>query len=117
MNGITILNEFEHEIVEYGFYWLGFFVLLGIFTLTGVITGFVGGLASDDIGIGTLCGLIIGLSVGIFGSAAIASNEPISSTSEIRYEVVISEETNFKEFTNEYEIIEQRGEIYVVREK
>ena len=33
------------------------------------------------------------------------------------YEVTISDEVSFKDFTSKYEIIEQRGEIYVVKER
>lgn len=33
------------------------------------------------------------------------------------YEVTISDEVSFKDFTSKYEIIEQRGEIYMVKER
>ena len=33
------------------------------------------------------------------------------------YEVTISDEVSFKDFTSKYEIIEQRGEIYIVKER
>lgn len=33
------------------------------------------------------------------------------------YEVTISDEVSFKDFTSKYKIIEQRGEIYIVKER
>ena len=40
-----------------------------------------------------------------------------NSTEITTYEVIISEEVSFKDFTSKYEIIEQRGEIYIVKER
>lgn len=39
-------------------------------------------------------------------------NHPVT-----QYEVLISDEVNFSEFYQKYEIIEQRGEIYVIQER
>ena len=42
----------------------------------------------------------------------------LSNSAEITtYEVTISDEVSFKDFTSKYEIIEQRGEIYIVKER
>jgi hypothetical protein len=35
----------------------------------------------------------------------------------IQYEVTISEEVNLIEFNEKYEIIDQRGDIYVIQER
>lgn len=40
-----------------------------------------------------------------------------NSTETTTYEVTISEEVLFKDFTSKYEIIEQRGDIYVVKKR
>lgn len=34
-----------------------------------------------------------------------------------QYEVIIDDDTNFKEFYEKYDIVEQRGDIYVIRER
>ena len=39
------------------------------------------------------------------------------ATDTVRYEVTISEEVNLTEFIERYEIIEQRGDIYVIEER
>ena len=43
---------------------------------------------------------------------------PHSITTTVnQYEVTINEDTSFKEIINKYDFIEQRGDIYVLREK
>lgn len=35
----------------------------------------------------------------------------------IRYEVILSDEVNYNEFTEKYKVIEQRGKIFIIEEK
>lgn len=57
----------------------------------------------------------IGIIVSVM--AFIVANLKMNETPYTSYEVTISDEVSFKDFTNKYEVIEQRGEIYVVRER
>lgn len=57
----------------------------------------------------TLIGVIIGFVAGMAGG------EPTEY--ETQYKVTISDEVNFNEFMEKYEIIEQDGKIYTIREK
>ena len=57
---------------------------------------------------------------GIFGILfVIVSILELNTPQELQtlYEVTISDEVSFKDFTSKYEIIEQRGEIYIVKER
>jgi hypothetical protein len=61
----------------------------------------------------TVLGLIIGL---VFGFLLSVLTE-IPTKYETRYEVQISDGVSMREFTEKYEIIDQRGQIFVIKEK
>ena len=82
------------------------FIILGIFVsikehnwLNLMIIGFIGLFASILVAIG--CGITFA--------------KPIKYTTQ--YKVIISNEVSFVDFYEKYEIIEQDGEIYTIREK
>ena len=89
----------------------GFIVAAGIFGLTGLFIEAAEGGAGWLVFIsGTLiAGLIMGL---VFGSM---DGEPTAY--ETRYKVTVSDEVPMNEFLARYEIIDQEGKIYTVRER
>ena len=114
LDGITILNSYE-IVTKTSFSWQGFWVGLAIC----VIGAFLGALiTTSDLKdflitfgiISVICGVLVGL---FFGFAVMP--KPLEYASE--YEVTISNEVSMNDFYNRYDIIEQRGEIYVIREK
>ena len=58
--------------------------------------------------------MIVGSLAGLFFGFALMP-KPIEYTPE--YEVTISDEVSMNDFYNRYNVIEQRGDIYVIREK
>lgn len=65
----------------------------------------------------TWVGVVIGVFLTLF-MIFISVTSFISSTERfVQYEVTIDKFVNFKEFNERYEIVDQRGEIYVIREK
>ena len=112
MDGVTILNTItENECGEIA----GIMLLLGAFAFLIFILIYIISHISDDSNKPiTLCVtfLIVSLISTVIG-IILASN----STEITTYEVIISEEVSFKDFTSKYEIIEQRGEIYIIKEK
>lgn len=114
LDGITILNSYE-VVTKTAFSWQGFWIGVGIIAVVSLIGSLI---ACDDLedflvmfGVFTV---IFGSLVGfLFGKGPMA--KPIEYTPE--YEVIISDEVSMNDFHNRYDIIEQRGDIYVIREK
>lgn len=82
------------------------FIILGIFAsikehnwLNLMIVGFIGLFASILVAIG--CGITF--------------EKPVEYTTQ--YKAIVSEEVSFIDFYEKYEIIEQDGEIFIIREK
>lgn len=119
MDGVTILNTYEEVIghtggVNASFFFLLFFGILlltcGIFVIIWLIAD------KDGEGAGLLVVIAFLLFLIITGcmTAYKDGGEPITET---RYEVVIDDSISYTQFTEKYQVIEQRGEIYVVTEK
>ena len=112
MDGVTILNTItENECGEIAEIML----LIGIFAfLISVLMHIISYIGDDSNKPIILCVtfFIVSLISTVIG-IILASN----STEITTYEVAISDEVSFKDFTSKYEIIEQRGEIYIVKER
>lgn len=107
LEGITVLNTF----VISSAIGTGTFVLMG---LACIVIGFLVGLAVWD---GEVAPAIIQSILTAAIVLGIAGYINKDATDTVRYEVTISEEVNFTDFTKRYEIIEQRGDIYVIEER
>ena len=112
MDGVTILNTItSNECGEIA----GTMLLIGAFAFLIFILIYIISHISDDsdkpiiLCIMFLIVSLISTTTGII----LASNSTVITT----YEVTISDEVSFKDFTSKYEIIEQRGEIYIVKER
>ena len=114
IDGITVLNSYE-VVTKTAFSWQGFWIGASVVAVIAFIAAIM---ACDSLieffimfGIaGVIFGTVFGF---IFGIKCMPKN--IEYTPE--YEVTISDEVSMNDFYNRYEIIEQRGEIYVIREK
>lgn len=120
MDGVTILNEIEYVTTIPGeFNDNAALLTLLITIIIGAIIGFVLGL--DDnmpiIGaiVGALCGVVLGILAGVLFGATFTESDEIKTIT--RYEVTLDDSVSMNEFTNKYNIIEQRGQIWVVEEK
>lgn len=93
-------------------------------TIIGLIMFMAGGAVAvistlGDSEIGYISGFIvagIGSILGIIGMISEEKVEPIP-TGIIQYEVLIDESTNFQEVYDKYEVIERRGDIWVLQDK
>ena len=113
MSGVEILATSEVAIA-YGFYWLGFWILVGTGILLGIVYGFVyageGDMQTLIVSIALIAGIIGGLFVGVF------ANDRPPTEYETQYKVTISDEVSMNDFLERYEILDQEGKIYTVRE-
>ena len=85
-------------------------------TITGVIVGLMFGVCTKSwnvfwavLGTFVAVGLVVAIPCG--GSNRVPTNY------ETQYKVTISDEVSMNEFNEKYEIINQEGKIYMVREK
>ena len=116
MDGVTILNTITENVPNTA----GFVVLL-IFSIVLIILLFIAIIAVSD-KFSEFNGFVIAyIIMEIFGIlfliVSILGLNTLSQEPQTLYEVIISEEVSFKDFTSKYEIIEQRGEIYVVKKR
>ena len=120
MDGVTILNEIEVvQVMNDTFNYTAGCIALIITVLIGAIIGFfIGRIQCDEIQ-GTLAGALLGLVLGLFTMAVFgfAFSYPLETKTTVRYEVTIDDSVSLTEFYEHYNVIEQRGEIFVVEKK
>lgn len=79
-----------------------------------VVGGIIIGSREKEYGLGAIIGLLIGMCAGLIFAVVVG-------VAEIEYyptyKVTISDEVSMNEFMNKYEILEQDGKIYTVKER
>lgn len=116
MSGVEILATEEVVVAWESWNWEGFLLTVGLGFLVAIVAGILTGV-SDDWGLGVTVFLIIFL-VGsaLFGTlVGRATGDPIEY--ETQYKVIIDDSVSMNEFIEKYEIIDQDGKIYTVRER
>jgi hypothetical protein len=92
------------------------FEVFGIALVLFFLGGLVLSLLFDDwscMPILTVAGIISG----VFFGGVVGFGDGIPTEHETHYKVIISDEVSMNEFLERYEIIEQEGKIYTVRER
>ena len=115
MEGVEILAT-EQIATDTTSNWTVSFIVAGIILFVSIVIGLIrAGLNAD--GADAAAPILIGcvLSVVGFTMTGIVTTKPIAY--ETRYTVTISEDVSFVEFNEKYEILEQNGLLYTVREK
>ena len=128
MTGIVILETFEYGIayVAAGFGLPSAVAIGAICAIAGILVGlcvaevmykFIYKKFKIDatVLIMAVTMIITGAIGFVVGGFALPHREP--SDYETRYKVVLTEDVNYKEFTEKYEIIDFENNIYTVREK
>ena len=85
-----------------------------------IIVGILFGLTAFALGLGFdngVTAIVMGLLVGIFTGAIAGITDKIPTHYVPTYKVVISDEVSMNEFTERYEILEQEGKIYTIKER
>lgn len=109
IEGIHVLNI--TEITQPPSWFVGVFVII----LLVIAVSFVVCLKANNDVIGTIFG---GITVfGIISLFGILFMTSVESTGRYRYEVTIDPSVTFSEIYEKYDVIEQRGEIWVLEEK
>lgn len=108
MEGVTILNSYDCG-NDVGFIVaIVILIILGLITLISFIDGCLHGFCDSHVSIWMTC-FCIGL---FFGIMALATYE-----NPTYYEVLIDDKVSMTEFTQRYEIVQQNGQIFTIKEK
>jgi hypothetical protein len=111
MNGVEILNTiYEYDNLISHWWSLALFIATVIVCILGAITVDYDKAQKTFI-ILALC--LFSSGIVCFGLSKIPTDEIIDT----KYQVTISEEVSLNEFMEKYEILNQEGQIYTVREK
>lgn len=120
MDGVTILNEIEViQIVNDTFnYTAGGIALIVTILICAIVGFFIGRLDCSEFEC-TIIGGLVGLVFGIFVMVAFGSafSYPPETETTMQYEVILDDSVSMNEFCEHYNVVEQRGDIFVVEEK
>lgn len=115
MNGVEILtiNEIVSETAfNWTVFWIFFCVVVAFFGLIGFSFSLISKDKSDIV-IGIALGIMFGLCFG--GAFGDGMSTPVAYGKQ--YKVTISDEVLMNDFLEKYEIIDQEGKIYTIRER
>ena len=116
MNGIEVL-AIQEVATKFAFNWTAFWIMFGVIFGICVLVGIITSLSSDDWS-NLLYSIIMGVIIGWFFGAMVggkALHTPVAY--ETQYKVTVSDEVPMNEFLEKYEIIDQEGKIYTIRER
>ena len=116
MDGVTILNTITENVSN-----TVCLVAILIFSIVVIILSFIAIIEvsnkfSEFNGF-VIAFIITGIAGILFVIFSILELNTLSQEPQTLYEVTVSDEVLFKDFTSKYEIIKQRGEIYIVKER
>ena len=93
--------------------------VIGVSCLFLAVLSFIGAILTpvehENIGLTCVCILIFSI-IGVVVCGCLSYTYTVPN-GEVRYEVLINDDTSFTEVIEKYDIIEQRGEIFVLEEK
>jgi hypothetical protein len=114
MNGVEILNSTEVGVMYTTNWWLAGFIWIGIIFIGGLI-----GFLLDDMDRieSTMGGCFMGALVGVLIWFFVAGLDYHPTAYETHYKVTIDDSVSINEFLDKYEILDQEGKIYTVKEK
>lgn len=118
MNGVEILDTVK-VVTEYTPIW-GWFWGIVLTTFIGSGIGFFCLVQHEEpfdfkenVIFSVVMGLVLSCAMGFLSSAVFKK----PTAYETQYKITISDEVNFNEFNDKYEILDQEGKIYTVKEK
>ena len=115
MAGVEILAT-QEVATAFTFNFNGFFIWLGVSFGLFFIFGVIASLLHYDVRILDYM-VIIGIIVGILIGVIVGVCDGTPTKYETQYKVTISDEVSMNKFLEHYEIVDQEGKIYTVREK
>ena len=117
MNGVEILTSNEVAVAYEKFNWSNFWIAIGLIAAIAIVAGIITGVCSYDCVIGIMVSIVVFIVFTVIIGMLVGglTVEPIEY--ETQYKVTIDDSVSMNEFLDKYEIIDQDGKIYTVRER
>lgn len=115
MTGVEILAT-QEVATAFTFNWTASFIIFGVIFTIFILIGFSMTVYYDDLR-QIIVGLIIGTIFGVVFGGVFGSGLETPTEYETQYKVTISDEVLMNDFLEHYEIVDQEGKIYTVRER
>ena len=115
MPGVEILAT-QEVATSFVFNWQDFWVSALSIGFGGIVVGIIFTIMYGD-RVGIIAGSVLGVLFGILLGVTLGSECAIPTKYETQYKVIISDEVPMNDFLARYEIIDQEGKIYTVKEK
>ena len=115
MAGVEILAT-QEVATAFTFNWMGCFIWFGVSLATFLIVGGIASILHDDVSLFVaivIVGLIFSVAIGVL----VGFCDGTPTEYETQYKVTISDEVPMNEFFDKYEIIDQEGKIYTVKDR
>lgn len=115
MKGVEILTSYE-VVIEYAFNWTAFWIVFSVlFGLTIILA--INKYKEDKKFSSDLFSMCFSLTIIACAFGALLGSYPSKPEKyETRYKVVLSNEVSMNEFVEKYEILEQNGKLFTIRE-
>lgn len=110
MDGVTILAT-EQVVSNSAFNWWAFVIVFVVIALVSLLLGYLGDIL-DEVLLYVLFG-VFGVIGGVIGGFAFG----IPTAYETQYKVTVTSDVSMAEFYEHYEVIDQEGLIFTVKEK
>lgn len=114
MTGVEILTT-QEVVTEYAWSLSAYFITIGIVALFGGLMGFAFSNPIEKFQ-GLVAGICAGVALGV-PIGVLPASLSLPTEYETRYKVTISDEVSMNDFLERYEILDQEGKIYTVRER
>jgi ABC-type xylose transport system permease subunit len=112
MSGVEILNQ--TIVYEQTTSFIPVIICGSVGIIVGFLIGYFEAYEFVDGFLGAFAGIFIGVLIGLILS--VGTTKTTDKIDYIKYQVTISDEVNFNEFCDKYEILKQEGKIYTVKE-
>ena len=115
MNGVEILAS-SQVLIDVAFNWSAFWIVFSIFTVVSLFLGLILGSINNDCVVLIIL-VIVGMALGCVWGGVAGFEYATPAEYETQYKVTISDEVQMNGFLERYEILDQEGKIYTVRER
>ena len=115
MTGVEILSSAQVA-SEFAFNWGNFWLCLGVMLGIGMIAGMISWCFVREWG-AILVSLILCGILGLWLGLGTAEQNRTPTAYETHYKVTIDDSVSMNEFLDKYEILDQEGKIYTVKER
>ena len=117
MSGVEILAFEEVAIAWEAWSWSSFWIGVAAVFVISIVAGFIFACQENSIGAGLLMFGILFIVVGSVVGIILGKKCVDPTEYETHYKVTIDESVSMAEFNEKYEVFEQEGKIYTVRER